>query len=124
MQYLTINDYLEYGGQLEDEPRYNRHEYRARMFLDMMTLGCIDEVVAQRESIKRCMYELIENYEQEYQQSLVGIGVQSVTNDGVSVTYGTNGGSASIKKRCVEIVDLYLANETYMGLPLLYRGVM
>lgn len=123
--YLTHDEYLEFGGNIEDETLYNRHEYRARMMIDLATLGRVNQVIAERESVKRCMYELIEKYEQERQQEASGIGVTSVSNDGVSVSYGDSGSVlGAVNKICTEVIRMYLGNEcTEDGMPLLYKGV-
>jgi len=123
--YLTYDEFLEYGGSITDETRFERHEFRARMLLDLFTLGRIDSTVKTKDELKRCMYELVETYEQEMKQTDGMIGVASVSNDGVSVNYSNSDVGASVKKRCIEIITQYLSNVCdSKGVSLLYKGVV
>lgn len=125
MMYLTIDDWDEMGGSADmDEPVYNRLEYKARKLIDQLTRGRIAGDKKVRESVRYCMYEMITAMAAE--ESAAGIGgreVDSVSNDGVSVTYASGEGSDS-KVRMIKIIKNWLADETTdTGVPLLYAGV-
>lgn len=117
MAYLTYDEYSAYGGTLGAAAFY-RHEFRARQFIDALTHGRTKGEQPQREAVQRAMVEIIDA--QARDAAYDGREVQSVSNDGVAISYAATGAQA----RYAAIVYEYLANETTAaGVPLLYAGV-
>lgn len=78
--YITLEEYLEYGGEkVTDESLFERLEARAWHKLNNRTMGRIKEPL---DNIKRLMVELIDLEKRKDERV-----VQSVSNDGVSVSY-------------------------------------
>lgn len=127
--YLTYAEYTAapFFGELEEE-QYTPLEYRARKTIDLATHGRIADETDVREAVKYCVYELVKMYDSS-QASVDAItgGIASMSNDGVSVTYGGFGGlspTAVMKQRESGILKQYLSLEfTDDGVPILYAGV-
>ena len=58
MNYLTYDEYLEYGGTLE-ETAFNRLSYKASRKIDRMTFNRLHNDTEIGEPVKRLMFELI-----------------------------------------------------------------
>lgn len=127
--YLTHADYLMMGGTVEDDALYGRLEYRARALLDAETHGRVKGEDPARESVKRCMLELIDQLaEQRALDASAPAGIASQSNDGVSVSYaGRAATDAALQVRQRETMALHLMDETVeidgTPVPLLYAGV-
>ena len=129
--YLQYNEYLEFGGTIEDEQAFERYEYRARMLVDNLTCRRIRDETPVRECVKRLMYELIcVIQEQVAGEQRAAAGIASQSNDGVSVSYDSgaarNNGYSGVSAEviCQQLIAQYLAGEVDgNGVCLLYRGV-
>lgn len=112
--YLTFNEYVKMGGSL-DEAAFYRLEFKARKLIDRLTFGRLMGLPEQPETVKKLMFELIDAEQDEKNGVL-----QSVSNDGYSETYATEGAG----QKSVSLIETYLSTEkTEDGTPLLYRGV-
>ena len=123
--YLTLDDWDEMGGDPKiDELVYNRHEFKARKLIDRMTRGRIINDSPVRDTVKYCMYDLVNAMiADETLSGASGQQVSSMSNDGVSITYAT-GESARASIRYAAIVRGWLSGETTdCGTPLMYAGV-
>ena len=121
--YLTHDEYLDMGGNIDEEDVFKRFELKARAQIDRVTFGRLVNESPVRESVKNCMYDLVSTAAADEQlgASSYGRDVASMSNDGVSISFSTGKGAAS---RYNSIVRMWLANEvTACGLPLLYAGV-
>lgn len=124
--YLEYTEYVAYGGTITEQGLYNRLEFRAESLLDRITLGRIKNMTTISEAIKRCMFELIGVVERSSDSEMqMAMGVSSVSNDGVSVTYGNGAASGSISDSvAMHICRDYLIGEVDAnGVPLIYHGL-
>lgn len=125
--YLTQVEYTAYGGTITSATTYDRLEYKARAVIDGVTFGRLQTETVIRESVKRCMFELI-NLEEAAEQCAreVATGIASANNDGVSVSYrAADEATASLERTLSATCKTYLANERdSKGVPLLYSGII
>lgn len=120
--YLSFSEYINLGGEPIDERQYADLEYHARRLVDNCTCDRVRAENPVRESVQRLMYRLI-NDELASPGSSAN-GVQSVSNDGVSVVYTQTSEHDQLRAKYNTIIE-YLAGETTEdGTPLLYAGVM
>ena len=127
--YLPYEEYANMGGGM-DAALFPRFEMKARKRIDAMTFGRLQSESEVRESVKHCMFELVQAmHEDEMNVGFSGREISSMSNDGVSVTYNTgnsqtgaqNGSSA----RYAGIVRTWLTGETDAhGNNILYAGVI
>lgn len=126
--YLTFEEYTQRGGTL-DEAAYTPLEQRAEMLLNLTTHNRVKAESPTRESVKGAIFALVYTLAQEAANAdNAKIGVSSISNDGVSVTYANR---ASIdrywKARARDVLAGYLADEIVLidghAVPLLYAGV-
>lgn len=127
--YLTYAEYTAapFNGELEEEV-YTTLEYRARKVIDRATHGRIADETEVREAVKYCVYDLVTLYAgTSASMEAISGGIASMSNDGVSVTYGGFGGlspTAVIAGRESGILKQYLSMEcTESGVPILWAGV-
>lgn len=126
--YLTYDEYSDapFNGTL-DEDAYALLEYRARKYIDLATHERVKDDDPVREAVKHAVYALVTMYAaSDAAEAAQAGGVQSLSNDGVSVTYGANGSNAMASAETAQAVILkrFLAYETDdNGTPLLYAGV-
>ena len=113
--YLTYSDYTALGGTLPDTA-FLHAEKRAEALIDRMTQGRLRDENPVREIVKELVFELIRTgYRAE------GTDIRSVSNDGYTVSYGTQ---QELSRQSAGLVRDYLAEETAAdGVPLLYAGV-
>ena len=120
--YLTYSEYVTLGGTLT-EAAFNRIERKVEAYLNRMTHDRVKDETPVRECVKLTVFDLIGVTAEADTQS-VPDGAVSVSNDGVSVSYG----SAQARDRAVAtrkngiLID-YLDGEVKDGVPLLYGGV-
>lgn len=129
MDYITFDEYVALGGVLP-EADFPRAYRRARAELDNRTFGRLRNEDVIDDDVKACMAEMIDVCAAGY--ALYGSpdgvqAVQSVSNDGVSVSYATasvNDWFATVYPGKVgEIISLYLGDKcNSRGEQLLYRG--
>lgn len=117
-QYLTYEEYQSLGGT-KDIMSFNKLEYKARKYIDNKTFGRLKELEEQKEETKKCIYELISELGNTYEQNDITsekVGDYSVTYENVSEK------DQEINNN--KIIDTYLS-ECYLedGTPYLYCGV-
>ena len=117
-QYLTYEEYESLGGT-KDIMSFNKLEYKARKYIDNKTFGRLKELEEQKEETKMCIYELISELSNTYEQNDITsekVGDYSVTYENVSEK------DQEINNN--KIIDTYLS-ECYLedGTPYLYCGV-
>ena len=110
MPYLTISEYLAYGGELENTA-FSRMEFKARTLIDQHTAGRLKADTAYTEPVKRLTFELIgllghsDVASASYQPK-----VESEGNDGYSVKIasGTILSLEQTERAKVELIEQYL----------------
>lgn len=107
MAYLTYAEYLQLGGTL-NETAFNRTERRARTTVDYYTQQRIQRLSEIPANIKELMADLIDLYAKGDR----GI-VQSVSNDGVSVSYRTD--SHDIGQQAMQLVMMHAGEYAWRG---------
>ena len=127
--YLTYDEYDEMGG-IMDDVLFKRFEAKARKLIDAMTFGRLQGNMPVRESVKNCMFELVQAmHEDETNVGFSGREISSMSNDGVSVTYVTGNSQTGAQNgsgaRYAGIVRTWLTGETdACGNHVLYAGVI
>lgn len=130
MAYLTYDEYKQMGGQLS-EAAFSTLEFRASKALDMLTHGRVADEQPVREAVKLAVYALVGEMDADEKRAAAydGREVQSMSNDGVSVTFasGAQAGAEAVRAqnaRYAGLLKSYLAGETTEdGLSLIYAGV-
>lgn len=134
--YLTFDEYEEYGGTLEDETAFEDFEYEARAFINHLTFNRLKNEISLSESVKRCMFKLIEMAQTKKQTMLIGQtqtddsalpAIKSQSNDGVSISYNVMDAQtlfSELQSELPNICKRYLEDETNSeGKRILYRGL-
>ena len=91
MNYLTYEEYLNYGGTL-DETAFNRLAYKASRKIDRRTFNRLHNDTEIGEPVKRLMFELIgiignnDTTSESYSPAIASEG-----NDGYSISYASSG---------------------------------
>lgn len=130
MAYLTYDEYEDMGGQLP-AAAFSMLEFRARKAVDMLTHGRVADEQPVREAVKLAVYALVGEMDADEKRAAAydGREVQSMSNDGVSVTFasGAQAGAEAVRAqnaRYAGLLKSYLAGETTEdGLSLIYAGV-
>ena len=113
MEYLSYEEYVEMGGELEKQS-FSHIEFKARKTIDFYTQGRLIGRSEVDMAVKMLVFELIKLNEAD-------CNIISADNDGVSVTYAD---SNSINKKEQRLIKKYLTGLTAScGAPLLYAGV-
>lgn len=126
--YLTYDEYEDMGGGAPEDV-FPRLEAKARAHLDRITFGRLQNDSPVRESVKFCMFDLINAVFGDESNGSMAAGreIASMSNDGVSVSFVSGSGSGGARASAARfgaIVRSWLANETTAcGIPLLYAGV-
>ena len=126
--YLTYDEYMDMGGGAQ-ESAFPRLEAKARARLDLITFGRLVYEKPVRESVRFCMFDMINAIEADESLGATAAGreIASMSNDGVSVAFvpgSSSGGAKAASSRYAAIAKAWLANEvTACGVPLLYAGV-
>ena len=138
MQFLTYEEYLEMGGTLEDENKYNLYEFEVEGIIHWYTMDRLRNETEYSEEVKQCAYMLvnliIEKYatlnvgsdDTETPTSSVAGQIASQSNDGVETTYVTLS-SYNLLTFCTKevnnVINYCLRNAVNsLGRKLLYRG--
>ena len=129
MGYITYKEYVELGGVLS-ESDFPKAYRRARAELDNVTFGRLRNESEVDSDVKACLAEMIDLCAAGFAlySSPDGVqAVQSVSNDGVSVSYATatvgDWFATVYPNRVREIAQLYLSGKRNRnGVQLLYRG--
>lgn len=133
--YLTYNEYIEYGGTLE-ESAFEQLEFEARAKIDYWTFNRLQNDTDYPEAVKRCMYKLIYMIDAQTKQTLAGApdistniqaGISSESNDGVSTVYSVLSAKEAvetIQKDIETTIQMYLQGvKNSLGRRVLYRGI-
>lgn len=123
---LDFDTYAELGGAITDEMIYARISARAESIIHRITHGRILNESPVRENVQYAAFDMIEAIYADMQNGTDGREIESMSNDGVSVNYVSNGGTAAQERtnRYAGIARPYLDFETDAnGTPLLYAGV-
>ena len=113
MDYLTFDEYQEWGGKL-DETACNRLSYKASRKIDRQTFNRLHNDTEIGEPVKRLMFELIgvinnsDTTSENYSPAIASEG-----NDGYSVSYasGTIMTPEASDKKIESLIEEYLQFE-------------
>jgi len=127
--YLTYAEYTAapFNGTL-DEAAFTLLEYQAGKIIDLATHERAADEDPVRVAVKYAAYELISLLaaQAEADKAAAG-GISSMSNDGVSITYGSSSGASAASSASAmrsAVLKKYLATEVDAnGTPLLYAGV-
>lgn len=135
--YLTFDEYLTFGGTLE-ETAFDNLEFEARTVIDWWTYNRLQNDTEYPEAVKRCMYKLITMIIQKQEAQVLDgpnstvtssgrAGIMQESNDGVSTMYNVLSASEIINQSQDEIkatIRMYLQNvKNSLGQKVLYRGL-
>lgn len=134
--YLTYTEYQEMGGTL-DETTFNDLAFEASSKIDWYTFNRLQNDTEYPDSLKRCMYRIIQYIQAEQQVSGLGdadstetgvnAGIASQSNDGVSISYNILSARDVVetgKAQIEQIIKQYLSSVVNsLGQKVLYRGV-
>ena len=135
--YLTFDEYLTFGGTLE-ETAFDNLEFEARTVIDWWTYNRLQNDTEYPEAVKRCMYKLITMIIQKQEAQILDgpsstvtssgkAGIMQESNDGVSTMYNVLSASEIINQSQEEIkatIRMYLQNvRNSLGQKVLYRGL-
>ncbi len=135
--YLTYDEYLNYGGDGDavNELAFEQLEFEAASVIDWYTFNRLQDDTEFPESVKRCMFALIQLALQEH-QTLYGAdpilatqtgAIASQSNDGVSISYNTLSAIdllVQCKDASKKLIMQYLQNtRNSLGKRVLYRGL-
>lgn len=113
MEYLTFEEYQNWGGTL-DETAFHRLEFKARRKIDRRTFNRLQQDTEIGEPVKRLMFELIgvignsDSTSENYIPAIASEG-----NDGYSISYASGNILTLDKadKKVDELVEEYLQFE-------------
>lgn len=139
MAYLSYEEYLTYGGTL-DETTFDEYLFEAEAQIDWYTFGRLqnfnEETVDVR--VKRCAYYLLKLIQNAQTVSVVPTadgstntgalaGILSQSNDGVSISYATMSAKEVLDRFDGEVrsaIQKYLQGvRDQLGRKVLYRGI-
>ena len=121
--YLSYEEYAGMGGGATSAT-FDRLEKKAAKLIDRATRSRLSGETEVRSAVKHCAYELIEmlRAEETVQEIAAGREIVSMSNDGVSVGFASDG-DGNRTSRCAEILRCWLGGElTSDGVQLLYEG--
>lgn len=113
MDYLTFEEYQEWGGKLE-ETAFNRLAYKAKRKIDRKTFNRLTNATEISEPVKRLMFELIgvignsDSTNESYEPAVASEG-----NDGYSISYAS-GNILTLEmadRKIDELIEEYLQFE-------------
>jgi len=136
VEYLTYEQYEEYGGTLDEEV-FAQLAFEAKAQIDWRTFNRLHNETEIPEAVKRCMYYLIQLLSTQLSyvvpalessnDSTGGAQITSQSNDGVSISYNVLSASEAVEQCKTQIADTinrYLNGITNtLGRKLLYRGI-
>ena len=143
--YLSFDDYIEYGGTL-DETAFKDLEFDAESTINWYTFNRLKKPewaeALKSEELKRCTYQLIRLKQMENELIASGVGgigggiawkkeagITQESNDGVSTSYNTLSSGDLMayfngEKTLPDIIRKYLGTVVNdLGRSLMYRGV-
>lgn len=118
--YITYEEFCAISdeGIILSEEQFKRYELKARVKLDYYTQNRLENLETIPEKIKYLMYELITIiYSEDENKKDKGI-VQSVSNDGYSVTYenvNPNEENESLEVKLHSLITEYATEYCYRG---------
>lgn len=119
--YLTYERYQTMGGTLSSAA-FERQEMRAGHLIRQMTHNRLEHMAELPDAVEYAAFDLIAALSED--EANGGKIVQSVSNDGVSVTYRAGDDPDELRGRCSRIVRDWLGDVTDdRGVLLLYAGV-
>ena len=125
MQYLTYEEYQNYGGDLP-ETDFTLFEFRARKKIDYWTDCRVQRMAAAPEAVKLCMMQIIA-FDKKFGAEAQADSpiVASFNTDGYSESYGGASDQASAAEASMQsaVRSLLYGEKDDEGTPLLYRGV-
>lgn len=124
--YLDYNEFKDFGGAEIGAAAFSRAEYRAEKCIDRLTFGRVQGENPARTAVKRLMFEMVTLYHQaDEAQQHADVGIASMSNDGVSVSYrSADETGKAIERRASNLAREMLAFETTAdGTRLLWTGV-
>ena len=138
MQFLTYDEYLNMGGTLTDEDKYNLYEFEVESIIHWYTFDRLKNEESYSEEVKQCAYMLVNLIIEKYATLNVGnadtdtptssvVGqIASQSNDGVETSYVTLS-SYNLLTFCTKevnnVINYCLRNAVNsLGRKLLYRG--
>lgn len=136
--YLTYAEYQNMGGTLE-EATFDDLAYEAQTYIDWVTFRRLQEEGSDiPEAVKKCMYHIIKlianklaalqaNPNGLEEHNSEGAGIESQSNDGVSISYNVISAKdivATMQKEIDDTISRYLQGiRNNLGKKLLYRGL-
>ena len=125
MQYLTYEEYQNYGGDLP-ETDFTLFEFRARKKIDYWTDSRVQRMAAVPEAVKLSMMQIIA-FDKKFGAEAQADSpiVASFNTDGYSESYGGASDQASAAEASMQsaVRSLLYGEKDDEGTPLLYRGV-
>lgn len=116
-QYLTYEEYVELGGNLQEMP-FNILEFKARKKIDEFTFNRLVNLKKQKQEVKMCVYELMNTINEQETK-----GKSSESIDGYSVSYA-NTSAREINNQYNNVIRTYLIDcKLEDGTPYMYCGV-
>ena len=125
-QYLTYEEYTQYGGTAISQADFAVAEFGARSRIDLLTLGRVQDMQTVPEEVKLAMMVLLKvdaKYSAEAQAD--NAIVASFSTDGYSESYGgaseqTSAAQAQANKQVSRMLFGVLDDN---GVPLIYKGL-
>lgn len=136
--YLTMDEYSDMGGTIEDEALYDSLEFEAESLINHYTFGRLRNETELPREVKRLMKYLIDLAKSKADALVLGQSVSSTEpvigthitnqqNDGVSVSYSHISPDELYSKMYKEVVNAihhYLDGvKDSLGRNILYRGL-
>ena len=118
--YLDYDSYAQLGGEIDPDV-YERLAAKAERLIDRATHARLKAQATVPMSVKYCIMELIDAIQADESMGSMSAGreINSMSNDGVSVSFAAMAASA----RYMEIIRGWLDGETTeAGVHLLYAG--
>lgn len=138
MKYLSYEEYAEMGGTL-DETAFTDLEYEARAYINWVTFNRLTRETVIPEEVKECEYHILKLLQNKLELLnmpvsgdngevvTTGAGIESQSNDGVSVSYHEISAKDLMSKYEDEVdasIQRYLQGvRNSLGHRLLYRGL-
>ena len=115
--YLEQAEYLSMGGSIpeSDAAKYARLEAKARHAVDQATHGRVRDEAPVRESVRMCVFELIEQ--------MFAYEASAGVSGSYAVPSGSDASAAKFARTGATIRQWLLSETDASGTPLLYAGV-
>lgn len=126
MNYLSYNEYQNYGGTLS-MPAFNNYGFIAEGIVNRYTFNRLIGETDIPEAVKRVVYSLIDIADKQNQAMSSSGTVTSRSNDGVSESYGAMSPDSVYQALSAQVGDIVTQGlsgvRTTGGKRLLYRGL-